>query len=358
MTKQITKITTTQAKQIPEHVKSWISVGLSTEPANFEVATEAALELYKLCGLKPPQVILRAGSPYAACLEGVKTLKQLGKRKTNSQVQSQVQSQVESQVWSQVRSQVWSQVESQVESQVWSQVWSQVQSQVWSQVGSQVWSQVRSQVESQVKDSYYNLYGGAFWTGWCAVISFYRDVLKLESPVLANFQYFETLTKSCGYVWWHEDVLVISDRPQVIRRDQNNRLHSTVGASIVYRDGWELYYVHGVAVPKDWITQKEKLSPETALTWKNVEQRRVAAELIGWDRVLAQVKSRSLGKDDCGELLEVDLPDAPGSRIVKVVCGTGRTFCLPVPNSMQTAREAVAWSYDLKAEEYVPEVRT
>lgn len=40
---QITTITPEQAARIPEWVQQWIDIGLSTEPADFDRATAAAL---------------------------------------------------------------------------------------------------------------------------------------------------------------------------------------------------------------------------------------------------------------------------------------------------------------------------
>ncbi len=118
---RITQLTDAQKARFGEWAENWIRIGLSTEPADFEAATEAALKGYALCNLSRPMVVLRMGSPYAATVGGALAWALL----------RAVRSQVRSQVWSQVRSQVWSQVRSQVESQVWSQVRSQVESQVW-----------------------------------------------------------------------------------------------------------------------------------------------------------------------------------------------------------------------------------
>ena len=54
------------------------------------------------------------------------------------------------------------------------------------------------------------------------------------------------------------------------------------------------------------------LDPAIALTWENVEQRRCAAEIIGWDRVLNELPIRPIDTDpdpQVGALIEVDLPD-------------------------------------------------
>jgi hypothetical protein len=50
---------------------------------------------------------------------------------------------------------------------------------------------------------------------------------------------------------------------------------------------------------------------------------------------------------EIGELLEIDLPDSPGSRFLKVRCGTGRTCYLPTSREAKTALQANAMSYDV-----------
>jgi len=83
--------------------------------------------------------------------------------------------------------------------------------------------------------------------------------------------------------------------------------------------------------------------------------------MVGWDRVLEALHRVTVDKHDdpqVGELVEVDLPLDGPSRLLKVRCGTGRTFVLSVPPTMGTALEANAWTYGLPASEYHIEVRT
>ena len=366
--KKITKLTPAQTARFGEWAEKWIAIGLSTEPADFDAATAAALRAYELCDLKRPMVVLRMGSPYAAIIGGAiawAMLREMGK--TRKGVRSQVESQVWSQVESQVESQVRSQVESQVESQVWSQVWSQVGSQVRSQVRSQVESQVRSQVESQVRSQvesqvrsqvggqvwsqvFANSYHGAFWASFGAYVSFLRDVAGWDDPVLDRFRIDEDLIKNCGWVWWHENVLAISDRPEIIRRDDAGRLHSESSPSIAYRDGWALWHWHGIAVPEAWVVDKAALTPEVALGQDNLELRRAACEIVGWDRILTELGGSTIDRDidpEIGELVEVNLPGSGKEKFLRVLCGTGRRFAIPVPREMRTALEANAWTYDL-----------
>ena len=273
---RIDTMTAAQAARMPEWTKKWLEIGLSTEPADFDAATEAALKAYKLCNLNPPMVILRMGSPYAATFGGIIAWAYL--REFAKHAPIKVESQVESQVWSQVESQVRLHVESQVESQVLSQV----ESPVWSVIG--------------------NDRGGAFWASWCGYVTFMRDVLGWQDPALERFEIDEALTKSCGWVWWHENVLAISDRPESLHRDDQGRLHNTSGPSIRYRDGWSLWHHRGVLVPQRVIEQPETLTVPQIESEQNTEVRRVMIERYGQARFLRDSGAEVVNRDESGIL--------------------------------------------------------
>jgi len=406
MSKKITKLTPKQIARFGEWTRDWVNIGLSTEPADFDRATAAALKAYELADLKRPMVVLRMGSPYAATIGGALAwlmLKELFGKQVRQQVRQQVWQQVEQQVWQQVRQQVrqqvwqqvWQQVgqqvEQQVRQQVWQQVgqqveqqvWQQVEQQVWQQVEQQVWQQVRQQVEQQVRqqveqqveqqvrqqglkaaqDGYSNYGLNAFWSSWSAYVSFFRDVCGWDDPILERFSIDEDIIKSCGWTWWHQNVLAISDRPKEIHRDDQGRLHCETGPSIAYRDGWSLWHWHGVSVPSGWIENKSSLTAQIALTWENIEQRRAACEILGWNTVLKELDAKTIDRDEepeVGELVEVTIPDIGRERFIRVRCGTGREFALPVPPTMKTALEANLWTYGIDSVDraLIPEVRT
>jgi len=201
---------------------------------------------------------------------------------------------------------------------------------------------------------------GNLWSGWAAYLSFFRHVAKLPIDY-GPWSHYEAATIHGGPRWMHAKFCMVSDRPEVLKVDPQNRPHAEDGPSHLWRDGWELHYWHGTRIPADWMRNRQTLDPQIALNWPNVEQRRAAAELMTWARVLEQLNPRVINKNKSpyiGELLEVDLPDSPASRFLKVKCGTGRTFVLPVPREVQTALEANAWTYDLKPQQLKLEART
>lgn len=210
--------------------------------------------------------------------------------------------------------------------------------------------------------------GGNAWGAYECFISAMRDIIGLRLPAHRNFAIWEQAAIEGSYRLCHEQFCVVSDFPEIIKTDPEGRAHCETGPSHRWRDGWALYNWHGVAIPEAWIERKHELSARDALTWGNIEQRRAACEILGWDKILDQLNAKVIDDDgdpEIGTLLEVDLPGFPGfeakikARFVRVQCGTGRTFAICVPPVVQTAIEAQAWMINQTVDQFMkPEVRT
>lgn len=147
-------------------------------------------------------------------------------------------------------------------------------------------------------------------------------------------------------------------RPLAFR--EGTVLHNPAGPAIKWGT-WEKWFWRGTEVPREWIEDTENQDPSIGFTHTNIEQRRAFCEIVGWDKILRDREYTLIEKDDdpqIGTLFDVDIPGNGMQRFLRVECGTGRTFCLPVPNDMKTARQANAWTYQLEEGEYRPEVRT
>lgn len=195
--------------------------------------------------------------------------------------------------------------------------------------------------------------------GWLGFNDFLVKVLGLEWE--GDITPHVEMARHAG--WWmpFDDLLILCERHNVLNRDAENNLHCENGPALAWPDGWKLYFWHGTNVPAEWIEDKENVDPKLALTWENIEQRRCLAEIIGWDKVLEKLDSVTIDKDsdpEMGELIEVNLPDSGRERFLRVRCGTGRNFTLPVPPEMKTAVEANAWTYGIDAKDLKVEVRT
>ena len=198
------------------------------------------------------------------------------------------------------------------------------------------------------KDIFDEFIYGCHEAGWLSYYEYFKDVCGIRD--CSKLDGLTEYAKHAGWASVYEDVVVIQDRPEHILFDDQDRVHSETDAAIKYRDGTGVYMWHGVRVPAEWITNKSTLSAKTALTWKNIEQRRAACEIVGWAQVLRELDAKTIDVDDdpmIGTLVEVTIPDVGRERFLKVICGTGREFALPVPPDMTTALGANAWTYDL-----------
>ena len=129
---------------------------------------------------------------------------------------------------------------------------------------------------------------------------------------------------------------------------------------VIGEDGKLLKEWRGVRVPAKWILD-EKPTAREALTWPNIEERRAACEIVGWANVLDQLDAQVIDEDgdpQIGTLLRVTLPDVGTEQFLRVTCGTGRVFAIPMPPHVKTALEGNSWSYALNPEDYQIEVRT
>jgi len=393
MATKLNKLSPEQEAQIPIVRDEFLRIGFSTEPADFEAAEQAVRDAYAVANLPPPKIIIRLASPRegaiaAAILKGTR-LGDSVRDQVWAQVRAQVWAQVRDQVWAQVgdqvRDQVWAQVGDQVRDQVWAQVWAQVGDQVWAQVRDQVWAQVRDQVWDQVwdqvrdqvwaqvrdqvwdqvRDQVWAQVSTAFYSqheaGWLAWASYFHKVCGL--PGTEKIEPLARIAANCGWVWFFAGAAIITDRPRTLKRDDQNRLHCENGPALEYRDGFAVHAWHGTRIPAEWIEDKSHLTAKIALTWPNIEQRRIAVEIVGWARILRELKAKVIDADgdpQIGTLVEVKLPDlSRPARFCRVTCGTGREFAVGVPPEIDTALAAQAWMQGVQLADFIrPEIRT
>lgn len=132
-----------------------------------------------------------------------------------------------------------------------------------------------------------NMIYGAHDASWLGFYDFFgtecgiRDCDKMEG--------LSDLARNCGWLSVFEDTVVFQEKPIAIRFDDQDRLHCETGPAIEYEDGFAVYSWHGVSIPKEWITERDKLTANTALTWENIEQRRAACEIVTWAKVLREM---------------------------------------------------------------------
>ncbi|MGN6199993.1 MAG: DUF6745 domain-containing protein [Humibacter sp.] len=87
-----------------------------------------------------------------------------------------------------------------------------------------------------------------------------------------------------AYWWWcFKGFAVLSERPTVISRDMQGRLHNSRGPAVQWPDGWGFHVWHGTRVP-EWVITNP--TPDRIFAEKNTEIRRSAIEAFGWDQFI------------------------------------------------------------------------
>ena len=230
-------------------------------------------------------------------------------------------------------------------------------------VGERIWQAVANEVNwplsPWIRDS---IWGNDDYAIWHSIRA-YDDAPPLDAPQclgrpialerghpLAHFNLMVS-----GY-WFGKGVALVVRKPRHLAFDDAGRLHSASSRCVEYLDGWGFFAWHGVPVPERVILDPDSLTREDFVGERNLERRRVIQERMG-ERFLWEVGGRFIDGGPAGVLYEVELPNDPDrvARYVQVADpSTGREYFLRVPPTIQSAEEAVAWTFGLSREDYLP----
>jgi len=201
-----------------------------------------------------------------------------------------------------------------------------------------------------------------------AVYQFLHDVRlwqEASQPLLGLW----TIARHASWIVPHENICWLSEHPDLIRTDARGRLHSADGPAVRYPDGWCVYAWKGVEIPAWLIEQAQQISPSSIAATFDPALRNCMIEIMTPERFVKRAALVPVSEDETGILwrkfwsfrgvtigswtaVEVQngTPEADGSR---------KRYFLRVPSNVRSAREGVAWTYGLTAEQYAAlEVRT
>ena len=353
--KKITALTAEQIAKFPAYVEKWTNIGLSTEPADRPRAEAAIRLMYERANMEPPSKIVWCASPLSMALTRY-CLLQL------PQMKDSVGASVRASIRDSVGASVGASIRDSIGDSVWASVRASIRDSVRASVRDNVGARVGARVRASVWDSVGASVYGQHDANWLGFYDYFAEELGLTEQTQRLDGLWE-FARSAGWALPFRDICFISERHTTLLRDEQGRLHNESGPAIAYPDGWEIFSFHGVRVPAQWITDKPSLTAAMALGQENVELRRAACEIVGWDAILTQLDARTIERDEdpmVGELVEVSLPEAGRERFLRVTCGTGRRFAIPVPPTMTTALQANAWTfgYDDASSFIKPEIRT
>ena len=365
---KITTLTPEQEAQIPVWREAWRAIGLSSERIVPDEARSAIRELYASAGMAAPKAIFVAQSPMQALLMRA-VIQALGG--------DQLRDQLRDQLWGQLRDQLGDQLRDQLRDQLWDQLRGQLRDQLrdqlWGQLGDQLWGQLGDQLGGQLRDQLYQavwMVGGwdsfwlAFYEAGRSVGATYPETLDRHLDAYIRY------AKTCGVAFCYRDMAFIADRPVRLRFDEARRLHADDGAALAWSDGYGVYAWHGYRIPDThhWIiADKARLTVQAAMAERNAELRRIMLEIVGFERVAAELGATVVDQDvNCGQPRRLLRAEVGGETlaILHVVNGslepngTRREFHLGALSEARTCHEAVAMSYGRASHSYQEAGRT
>ncbi|MFB7952049.1 DUF6745 domain-containing protein [Streptomyces sp. NPDC056045] len=328
-----------------QYVDSWRTVAAATGAADRAAAEDGLRLAYRSAGLAEPERIVWVESPRAA-VEAVEKLVDAGRS---------VRDEVRTRPWAQERRRMYDELGP----AGWSALWSATGAQLWETTAALA-DRIRAGVvadltkrpedESDVRLVLLDAVLGQHDAAWLAAFDGRGDRLNGLAEVARN----------AGWWWPYERAVVISERPQVLHRDEAGRLDRGDGPALAYADGFALYAWRGMPVPAEFLDELNALTPKRIREEENAELRRVMLEFYGYDRYLSESGAEPVHRDETGVLWRIALDGDEDVVMVEVVNstpepdGTHRVYWLRVPPGTRTAKAGVAWTFGVGSEEYAP----
>ena len=138
---------------------------------------------------------------------------------------------------------------------------------------------------------YSSYQGGNMWPSLDCYLTAARDILGLDLPQHEKYSVWERAAKCGGFRLMHKKFCIVSDFPERLCVDAQNRPHSEDGPSHRWRDGWELWYWHGVRVTEQIVMCSETLTVQQIEAESNAEVRRVMIERFGTERYIRESRA-------------------------------------------------------------------
>ena len=388
--------------------QKWIGIAMQTDPIDPDKITPAIHALYATAGLKKPRVVIVPSPLVMAAAYGASAAiwhqrsattsatRSATDSATYSATDSATRSATRSATYSATHSATDSATDSATTSATDSATYSATRSATASATASATYSATTSATRSATDSATYSAtysaamracydlagdfglacarrwsivyQGGNMWAGFPAFVESCRDVLGLDLPEFEKWAAWEACAEHGGFRVMHPEFCIVSDFPEFIRTDDQNRAHCETGPSHRWRDGWSLYHWHGVAVPGHWIDNPDSVSPSEVLGTTDADVRAAGLQILGWPRIISDLSAEIIDRHPegmaGGELLAVQksLIDSEANGVMKLLraeCPRNGIICFRVPDDIDTAHAAQAWARGIPPEIFqLPAIRT
>ena len=301
---RVDELTPAQLARIPEWVAKWTKIGLCTDRVDPKETEAAIRECYRLSNLEQPKHFIFLQSPLA-CILSIHMLHD--PEATCEGVQAQLAKMD------------------------------------YKEVEKILMERGKDPTKPKPSDCLNAYVGGQFWVSWQAFESFFDEVCGLDHAKLEQARAYRRAQQSCCWWWPYSEFVVVSDRPVRIET-RDKQLYCETGKGLVFSDGWGVWAIEGVRVNEQIVLRPETLTIEQIQKEDNAEVRRVMITRYGPKKYMDKSGAKMVDADQrrsVGGAQRMLIEDFNGDKWLVVTDGsTGRTYYLPVPNTVTTCHEA------------------
>lgn len=183
------------------------------------------------------------------------------------------------------------------------------------------------------------------WPGYDCYLTAARDILGLRLPVHEKYKYWEDASKLGGFRVMHERFCIVSDFPDFIKIDDQNRPHCEDGPSHRWSDGWSLWYINGIAVDEQIVMRPETQTVDQINAEQNQDIRAIRIERYGWPKYLRDSNAKCIDfrDNEIEGTKEALYVTSHGDKRLVATCATGRIFAMGVPSEVVSCSAAQEW---------------
>lgn len=238
------------------------------------------------------------------------------------------------------------------------------------------------------KDNYPTLYTPPFIYGqhdanFLCFYEFLKDNIPEVNDKIEPLNGLINYGKNSGWAIPYEEVAICAERHDRIKFDDSHRPHSLDGPAISYPEGYQIYALNGIRVPRKLVMDPQSITAQEVIEEDNQEVRSLMLEQMGMDKFLKDVEAEVVDSDpEYGTLYKFEFQDPSNMsewqrignqiRVVQVKNstpepdGTCKDYFLMIPPDdiqpeIKTAQQAVAWTFgftNVRAKQYNPDQET
>ncbi len=359
-------LTPEQTAALSRYRARWAAIRRSTAPADRGAAEDGARLAYRAAGFEAPARLVWCESPVALSHDARQASRADGPN-IRSAIVDRLRRQAAAQVGRRLHARIRAQVESAVNpaDALVASVTDAVEEAAAHDNVSLLrryrrseplsWSDVLRALLGQ--EGFRYIAAGPHELSWLGPFEFLRNVLGLRAETEA-LRGLTQLALNTGWLQPHVHTCWLAERPDLLRGDASDRLHDANGPALRFPDGWSMWAWKGIEIPGWMIARPQQITLEAIDAASNVQVRRCMIEIMTPQRYVALGGAVRVAEDETGVLWRKRWMASDAWAAVEVINatpepdGSRKHYFLQVPANMQTAREAVAWTYGLRADAY------